>query len=71
MKRVIAAAIYQVIEFDDEKEFEDYISKLQQNHQEFILEEKTKSPDGKVQIKIMKQYNNNKFIERGNSSESK
>lgn len=54
MKRVIAAAIYQVIEFDDEKEFEDYISKLQQNHQEFILEEKTKSPDGKVQIKIMK-----------------
>ena len=65
MKRVIAAAIYQVIEFDDEKEFEDYISKLQQNHQEFILEEKTKSPDGKVQIKIMKQYNNNKFIERG------
>lgn len=71
MKRVIAAAIYQVIEFDDEKEFKDYISKLQQNHQEFILEEKTKSPDGKVQIKIMKQYNNNKFIERGNSSESK
>lgn len=71
MKKVISAAIYQIIEFDDEKEFEDYISKLQQNHQEFILEEKTKSPDGKVQIKIMKQYNNNKFIERGNSSESK
>ena len=71
MKKVIAAAIYQVIEFDDEKEFEDYISKLEQNHQEFILEEKTKLPDGKVQIKIMKQYNNNKFIERGNSSESK
>lgn len=71
MKKVIAAAIYQVIEFDDEKEFENYISKLKQNNQEFILEEKTKLPDGKVQIKIMKQYNNNKFIERGNSSESK
>jgi hypothetical protein len=71
VKKVISAAIYQIIEFDDEKEFDDYISKLQHNHQEFILEEKTKHPDGKIQIKIMKQYNNNKFIERGNSSESK
>lgn len=70
MKKVISAAIYQVIQFDDETEFEDYISKLQRNNQEFILEEKTKYPDGKVEIKIMKQYNNNKFIERGETSEN-
>lgn len=71
MKKVISAAIYQVIQFDDESEFEDYIFKLKRNNQEFILEEKTKYPDGKVEVKIMKQYNKNKFIERGNNSESK
>ncbi len=70
MKKVISAAIYQMIQFDDEKEFEDYISKLQRNNQEFILKEKTKEPDEKVTIKIMKQYNNNKFIERGENNES-
>lgn len=70
MKKVISATIYQMIQFDDEKEFEDYISKLQRNNQEFILKEKTKEPDGKVTIKIMKQYNNNKFIERGENNES-
>lgn len=70
MKKVISAAIYQMIQFDDEKEFEDYISKLQRNNQEFILKEKTKEFDGKVTIKIMKQYNNNKFIERGENNES-
>lgn len=70
MKKVISAAIYQMIQFDDEKEFEDYISKLQRNNQEFILKEKTKEPDGKITIKIMKQYNNNKFIERGENNES-
>lgn len=70
MKKVISAAIYQMIQFDDEKEFEDYISKLQRNNQEFILKEKIKEPDGKVTIKIMKQYNNNKFIERGENNEN-
>lgn len=70
VKKVISAAIYQVIQFDNEEEFEDYISKLKRNNQEFILEEKTKYPDGKVEIKIMKQYNNNKFIERGETSEN-
>lgn len=71
MKKVVSAAIYQIIQFDDEQEFENYILKLQQNHQEFILESKTKYPDDKVEIKIMKQYNNNKFIERGDKCESK
>ena len=70
LKKVISAAIYQMIQFDDEKEFEDYISKLQRNNQEFILKEKTKEPDEKVTIKIMKQYNNNKFIKRGENNES-
>lgn len=71
VKKVVSAAIYQIIQFDDEQEFENYILKLQQNHQEFILESKTKYPDNKVEIKIMKQYNNNKFIERGDKCESK
>lgn len=71
LKKVVSAAIYQIIQFDDEREFENYILKLQQNHQEFILESKTKYPDDKVEIKIMKQYNNNKFIERGDKCESK
>lgn len=70
MKKVVSAAIYQIIQFDDKQEFENYILKLQQNHQEFILESKTKYPDDKVEIKIMKQYNNYKFIERGDKCES-
>lgn len=70
VKKVVSAAIYQIIQFDDKQEFENYILKLQQNHQEFILESKTKYPDDKVEIKIMKQYNNNKFIERGDKCES-
>lgn len=65
MKKVVSAAIYQIIQFDNEEEFQNYISKLQQNHQIFILVKKTKCPDDKVEIKIMKQYNNNKFIEGG------
>lgn len=71
MKKVVSAAIYQVIQFDNEQEFENYILKLQQNHQEFILESKIKLSDDKIVIKIMKQYNNNKFIERGDKCESK
>ena len=70
LKKVISAAIYQMIQFDNEKEFEDYISKLQRNNQEFILKEKVNEHDEKVTIKIMKQYNNNKFIERGENDES-
>lgn len=70
MKKVISAAIYQIIQFDDELEFQDYILKLERNHQEYILEEKKVYPDKKIKIKIMKQYNNNKFIERGEKSES-
>ena len=65
MKKVVSAAIYQIIQFDNEEEFQNYILKLQQNHQKYILVQKTKSPDDKVEIKIMKQYNNNKFIEGG------
>ena len=65
MKKVVSAAIYQIIQFDNEEEFQNYISKLQQNHQKYILVQKIKHPDGKVEIKIMKQYNNNKFIEGG------
>ncbi len=65
MKKVVSAAIYQIIQFDNEEEFQNYISKLQQNHQKYILVQKMKHPDDKVEIKIMKQYNNNKFIEGG------
>ena len=59
MKKVVSAAIYQIIQFDDEQEFV---------YDEISYEEKY--PDDKVEIKIMKQYNNNKFIERGDKCES-
>lgn len=69
MKKVISAAIYQEIQFDSEQEFQNYILKLKKDNQKYILEEKIKCSDEKIKIKIMKQYNNNKFIERGESSE--
>lgn len=65
MKKVVSACIYQVIQFDDKEEYENYILKLQKNKQKFIVESEKKLKNGKVEIKIMKQYNNNKFIERG------
>ena len=52
VKRVISAAIYQEIQFDNEQEFQNYILKLQKCNQEFILEQKIEFPDGKINIKI-------------------
>lgn len=65
MKKVISACIYQVIQFDDKKEFEEYISKLQKNKQKYIIESEKELKHNKLEIRIMKQYNKNKFIERG------
>lgn len=65
MKKVVSACIYQVIQFDDKEEYENYILKLQKSKQKFIVESEKKLKNGKIEIKIMKQYNNNKFIERG------
>lgn len=67
MKKVISACIYQVIQFDNKEEYNDYISKLQKNMQKYKIESERALKKTKIEIKIMKQYNNNKFIERGSN----
>ena len=68
MKKVISASIYQEIQFDNQDELTRYISNLERNHQMFKIESQREDGD-KVIIRIMKQYNNNKFIERGKNGE--
>lgn len=69
MKKVISACIYQLIQFDTKEEYEDYIFKLKKNKQKFKVESVEELKNNKIKVKIMKQYNKNKFIEGGNTNE--
>lgn len=65
MKRVISACILQDIFFDNEDEFKDYLFKLENGKQDYIIENKTINPSGTVLVRIRKQYNNNKLQKEG------
>lgn len=70
MKRIIAAWIEQILEFDDMPEYITYIDDLEEKHQEFKETQHEETETGTVQIRIMKQYNRNKFPAEKNSIES-
>lgn len=65
MKKVIAACIDQILQFDSEHEIDAYIEDLKKKKQHFRLVWKNNLPNGTVQIRIKKQYNNNGFLEGG------
>lgn len=63
MKKIIAAGIKQILEFDNIKEMYVYIGKLRArgvNHQCLGHAEMS---DGKVRLSIIKPYNNSPLIE--------
>lgn len=63
MKKVIAACIDQVLQFDSEQEVDRFIEQLKQKKQQFKIVWKNTLDDGNVQVRIKKQYNNNDFME--------
>nr|WP_308742069.1 hypothetical protein [uncultured Anaerocolumna sp.] len=63
MKKVICACIDQLLQFDSKQEVELFIELLKSKNQQFKIEFIQNMPNGTVQVRIKKQYNNNSFEE--------
>ncbi len=61
MKRIIAAWIEQILEFDGKLEYMTYIEGLKQKGQQFKEISVDQLESGVVKIRIRKQYNNNEI----------
>lgn len=66
MKRVVAAKLEQILEFDSEQEADEFISKMKSGKEEFILMDyddfgDEESPD-LYRIRIVKQYNKSELL---------
>ena len=59
MKKVISACIDQILEFDSEKEVDKMEESLRRKGQMYSIAWKNTLDNGKVQLRIKKQYNNN------------
>ena len=64
MKKVIAACIDQILEFDSKDEVEKFLGNLEQKKQLYTVMWENNIKDGKIQIRIRRQYNNH-FMEEG------
>jgi hypothetical protein len=63
VKKIVAACIDQVIQFDSRSEFESWKSQL---HGIYRIEQVTDQEDGKVMVHVKKGYNNSPMdIEKG------
>lgn len=62
MKKVIAACIDRVLEFDSPEEAADYIETLRKKQSEFRILHR-EEVGGKYQIRIQEQYNKSPMIE--------
>ena len=61
MKRVIAACIDLTLEFDSVDECNKYAEGITAKHQKFKVLEYDELHDGKVRVRIQRQYNNSPF----------
>lgn len=61
MKKIVAAWIEQILEFDSEQEYMSYLSELEQKGQKFKEVQHEQLESGVVRIDIRKQYNKNSF----------
>lgn len=64
MKKVISACVDQILEFDSEQEVDGLLENLKMKHQRYSVIWKNTLNNGKIQIRIRKQYNNH-FMEEG------
>lgn len=63
MKKVIAACIDRILEFDNQEEAARYIEKLRATKHEFRIIDRGEVPPGKFRIRIQERYNNSPMIE--------
>ena len=63
MKKVIAACIDQLLEFDSQSSFKEYIKNLESKKQWFEVDYATVDENGTVEVRIKKQYNKHRFIQ--------
>ena len=61
MKKIIAAWIEQILEFDSNMEYLTFIVDLKKKDSTFQVINETQDKSGKVRIRIIKQYNKNEF----------
>lgn len=61
MKKIVAAWIEQILEFDSKLEYLAYMEGLKQKGQKFKEISCKQEQSGVVRLRIMKQYNNNNF----------
>lgn len=64
MKKVIAACIDQILEFDSKDEVEKFLGDLEKKKQLYTVMWENNLKYGKIQIRIRRQYNNH-FMEEG------
>lgn len=64
MKKVIAACIDQILEFDSKQEVEKFLGDLEKKKQLYTVMWENSIKGEKVQIRIRRQYNNH-FMEEG------
>lgn len=65
MKRVISAWIEQHVEFDSEMEYATFEHDLSLGKKKYKILDTKKQKDGKFQVHLIRQYNNNNFPEGG------
>ena len=65
MKKVIAAHLVQILEFDSEMEITKVLEGLEFKKQLYQVVWKNTLGNGKIQIRIKRQYNKNDFVEEG------
>ena len=63
VKKIVAAWIEQILEFDRMSEYIGYVESLKQKKQKFKSVSFEQLESGVVRIRIRKQYNNNNFPE--------
>lgn len=61
MKRVLAGCIDLTLEFDSVEEANRYAKDIEEKHQTFKILKYKELPDGKIRVRIQRQYNNSPF----------
>ena len=62
MKKVVAASVNKMLEFDAMEEFEKHIHFLESRKRKYLILSKQEIAGGKIRIEIKEQYNNNTLL---------
>lgn len=62
MKKVLAASVNKMLEFDAMEDFEKHIRLLESRKRKYLILSKQEIGDGRIRIEIKEQYNNNTLL---------